>query len=199
MHGLAATIATASVLFAGTNLDDLVVLGALSASSRAEGRPRRWHIWVGQYTGLAVVVGASVLAATGLTLMPEGRIWLLGFVPLGLGAYKLVGAVRAHRRGERPPIAVVTGLPGVIAVTIANGGDNVAAYTPVFRTSSGGEIATTAVVFALGAGLWCAAGSWLASQRRVADVIARWGHWIVPAVFVGIGVYVFYEGGAFGF
>jgi cadmium resistance protein CadD (predicted permease) len=193
MHAVAGTVVTASVLFAGTNVDDLVVLGVLNASSRAEGRPRGWHIWVGQFTGLAVLVGASLLAAAGLTLLPERRIWLLGFVPLGLGVYKLVGAVRALRRGERPAIAVVTGLPGVVAVTIANGADNVAAYTPVFRTSSGAEIATIAAVFAVAAALWCAAGSWLASRRRVADVVSRWGHWIAPSVFIGIGVYILYR------
>jgi cadmium resistance protein CadD (predicted permease) len=145
-----------------------------------------------------VLVGVSLLGALGLTLVPENRTWLLGFLPIGLGAYKLLGAIRARRRGERAQVAVATGLPGVIAVTIANGGDNIAAYTPVFRTSTGGEITTIAVVFAFGVALWCVVGSWLVSHRRVTDVITRWGHWIVPAVFVAIGFCIFYKAGIFG-
>jgi cadmium resistance protein CadD (predicted permease) len=195
---LGATVTTASILFAGTNLDDMVVLAVLNASSRADGRPHAWHIWVGQYAGITVLVGASLLAAFGLTLLPDSRTWLLGFVPLALGAYKLVGAVRARRLGTRPSVAVASGLPGIVAVTVANGGDNIAAYTPLFRTSSVTDIAITVAVFAIGVAIWCAAGSWLVSHRRITDVITRWGHWIVPAVFIAIGGYIFYKGGVFG-
>ncbi len=46
-------VATAVALFAGTNIDDVVVLALLSAASRSGGRPRRWQIWAGQYAGFA--------------------------------------------------------------------------------------------------------------------------------------------------
>jgi cadmium resistance protein CadD (predicted permease) len=199
MASLAATITTAAALFVGTNLDDMAVLAVLNASSRAVGRPPPWQIWAGQYAGMALLVGVSLLAALGLTLLPESRTWLLGFVPLGLGLYKLVTSVRSLRSRTRPSAAVAVGLPGIAAVTVANGADNVAAYTPVFRTDGAGDIAVTGVVFAVGVALWCAAGAWLASNRRVTYAIERWGHWIVPAVFIAIGAYVFYKGGAVGF
>jgi cadmium resistance protein CadD (predicted permease) len=198
MQRLAATVATASALFVGTNLDDMIVLAVLNASSRAAGRPKAWQIWSGQYVGTALLVGVSMLAAVGLTLLPENRTWLLGLVPLGLGVYKLFVAVRARKSGGRASPAVATGLVGVTAVTLASGGDNVAAYTPVFRTSSAGEIAVTLIVFAFGVALWCAAGSWLVSHRKVTYTVERWGHWIVPAVFVLIGLYIFYKGGVLG-
>ena len=57
VSSLPASAATAVALFAATNVDDLVVLALLSATSRAAGRPRRWEIWVGQYLGFAVLVG----------------------------------------------------------------------------------------------------------------------------------------------
>jgi cadmium resistance protein CadD (predicted permease) len=199
MASLAATITTAAALFVGTNLDDMAVLAVLSASSRAAGRPRPWQIWAGQYVGMALLVGASLLAALGLTVLPESRTWILGFVPLGLGLYKLVASVRSRGSGTQPSAAVPGGLPGIVAVTVANGGDNVAVYTPVFRTSGAGDIAVTCLVFAVGVALWCAAGAWLASNRSVTRAIERWGHWIVPAVFIAIGVYIFYKGGALGF
>jgi cadmium resistance protein CadD (predicted permease) len=66
-----ALVLTAAVLFSGTNVDDIVVLTVLNISSRAAGRPRRWHIWVGQYAGFTVLVAASLAAAAGLALVPE--------------------------------------------------------------------------------------------------------------------------------
>ena len=103
MDTLPATIVTAVGLFAGTNIDDMMVLTVLSASSRATGRPRRWEIWAGQYTGIAILVALSLAAGRGLALIPQGRLWLLGLIPLTLGIYKLASAIRARRRGEPPP------------------------------------------------------------------------------------------------
>jgi cadmium resistance protein CadD (predicted permease) len=196
MSALLATAGTAVGLFAGTNVDDMVVLAVLNASSRAGGRPRRWHIWAGQYAGVAALVAISLAAARGLTVIPERWIWLLGLLPFGLGLGKLVIAIRAHRSGGRATVAVATGLPGVTGITIANGGDNLAAYTPVFATISGGAIAVTLAVFAAGVAVWCLAGSWLVSHHRVTAAIRRWGHWIIPAVYLLIGLYIFQKAGA---
>ncbi len=111
MSSLPATAATAVALFAGTNVDDLVVLALLSAASRATGRPRRWEIWAGQYLGFAVLVGLSLAAGRGLSLVPARWLWLLALIPLTLGVVTLVAAIRAARRGElsTPPSA---GPPG---------------------------------------------------------------------------------------
>jgi cadmium resistance protein CadD (predicted permease) len=91
----------------------------------------------------------SLAAGRGLTLVPQHWIWLLGLLPLGLGTRKLVIAIRARRSGGQAA-AAASGLPGVIAITIANGGDNLAAYTPVFATISVGATAVTIAVFAAG-------------------------------------------------
>jgi cadmium resistance protein CadD (predicted permease) len=188
-------VLTAAALFAGTNVDDLVVLTTLSISSRAAGRPRPWHIWAGQYAGFAVLVAVSLGTATGLALVPEHWLWVLGLLPLGLGLSKLVTAVRAHRSGRYASPAVVTGLTGVIGLTIANGGDNVAAYIPVFRTSNATAIIVIVVVFMAGVAVWCLASSLLAAHRAVTDAVQRWGYWAVPVVFILIGCYIFYKAG----
>ena len=198
MDSILATAATAVGLFAGTNIDDMVVLAVLNVSARAGKRPRPWQIWAGQYLGIAALVVISLLAAFGLTLVPDSWIWLLGLIPLLLGICKLVIAIRATRNGEQVSPAVATGLTGVIGLTIANGGDNIAAYTPVFRTISPAGIAVTLGVFTIGTALWCLLGAWLVSHHKITEVIRRQGHWIVPAVFMLIGLYVFYKAGIFG-
>lgn len=42
------------------------------------------------------------------------------------------------------------------------------------------------------------AGSWLVSHRSITEVIERWGQWIVPAVFILIGLYIFQKAGVLG-
>jgi cadmium resistance protein CadD (predicted permease) len=193
---LPATVGAAVGLFVGTNIDDMMVLAVLSASSRATGRPRRWEIWAGQYLGMAILVGVSFAAARGLDRIPQGWLWLLGLIPLSLGIYKLAAAIRARRRGERPPAPAPGGLPGVAALIVANGGDNVAAYAPVFATMGAAAATVTIAVFAAGVAIWCLAGSWLVSHHRVTQTLERWGHWIIPVIYILIGLYIFQKEGA---
>jgi cadmium resistance protein CadD (predicted permease) len=199
MQAIFATAVAAAALFAGTNIDDLIVLAVLNASSRADGRPAAWQIWAGQYAGVGALVAISLAAAFGLKIVPENWLWILGLIPLALGLRKLLIAIRAHRAGQRASPAVATGLTGVIGITIANGGDNIAAYTPVFRTMSGTGITVTLAVFVVGVALWCLAGFWLVSHHKITQVIERWGQWIVPAVFILIGLYICRKGGVLGF
>jgi cadmium resistance protein CadD (predicted permease) len=194
--GIFAVVLTAAVLFAATNVDDIVILTVLSMSSRATGQPRPWHVWAGQYAGFAVLIGASLAAAAGLALVPLHWLWLLGLVPLGLGGYKLAAAIHAHRSGQRASPAAVTGLTGVIALTIVNGGDNLSVYIPVFRTSSPVEIAVIIAVFLVAVALYCLASIRFASNRAVIQAVQRWGEWIVPVVFILIGFYIFHKTGA---
>jgi len=194
--GIFAVVLTAVALFAATNVDDVVVLTVLCISSSATGRPRLWHIWAGQYGGFAVLIGASLAAATGLALVPLHWLWLLGLVPLALGLYKLATAIRAHRAGQQGSRAVVTGLAGVIGLTVANGGDNLSVYIPVFRTSSAAEIGVIIAVFLVGVALYCLASIRFAGHRATIQAVQRWGEWLVPVVFILIGFYIFYKTGA---
>jgi cadmium resistance protein CadD (predicted permease) len=194
MDPVLATAAAAAGLFAVTNVDDMVVLAALNASSRAAGQPRRWQIWAGQYAGVAVLVGVSLLAALGLAVVPGHWVWLLGLAPLALGLRKLVAAVRARGSGGGAPPPAVTGLAGVTGLTIANGGDNIAAYVPVFRAAGAGGIAVTIAVFTAGVAVWCLAGAWLVSHRKSTEAVGRYGQWIIPAAYLTIGLWIILRG-----
>jgi cadmium resistance protein CadD (predicted permease) len=193
MASLPAEIVTAVALFAGTNVDDVVVLSLLSASSRAGGRPRRWEIWAGQYAGFAVLAGLSVAAGRGLALVPERWLWLLALLPLGVGIVSLAAAIRSLRRGEPPRSPSAGGLAGVAALTIVNGADDLAAYTPFFAATGSAQVAVTLVVFAVCVAVWCLAGGLLTRHARVTDTLRRYGHWILPVAFILIALYVLYQ------
>ena len=203
MSSLPASAATAVALFAVTNVDDLVVLALLSAASRATGRPRRWEIWAGQYLGFAVLVGLSLAAGRGLSLAPTRWLWLLALIPLAVGVVTLVAAIRSARRGGQSTPALPTvarlsnmrglswmaGVAGVATLTVVDGSDNLAAYTPVFATADATRIAVTLAVFAVGVAVWCAAGALLTRHHRITDTLARYGRWILPAAFILIALY----------
>ena len=64
---------------------------------------------------------------------------------------------------------MVAGVVGVGTLTVVDGADNLAAYTPVFATADAGRIAVTLVVFAVGVAVWCAAGALLTRHHRITD------------------------------
>jgi cadmium resistance protein CadD (predicted permease) len=198
MDGILGTLGAAAVMFAGTNVDDLIVLTVLFLSSRAGGPPKVWQIWAGQYTGIAVLVVVSVIAALGLTLVPDGYVGLLGLIPFVLGVRGLVAAIRARGAADGASPAVATGLISVAGITIANGADNISVYTPVFRTIGTAPTLLTVGVFTVGVALWCLAGSWLGSHKKIIEIVERHGRWLVPAVFITIGALIVAESGVLG-
>ncbi|MEV1287921.1 cadmium resistance transporter [Micromonospora sp. NPDC049679] len=189
------TIGAAVAVFAGTNIDDIIVLTVLFLSFRATGKPRPWQIWTGQYAGVALLVAISAVAALGLTIVPDRWVGLLGLIPFALGVKGLIAAIRSRGDNEQPSPAVATGLISVAGITIANGADNISVYTPMFRTIGLTNSLITVAVFTIGIAAWCLAGSWLGSHKNVITVVERYGHWIVPGVFMLIGAVIILESG----
>ncbi|MFI7597694.1 cadmium resistance transporter [Actinoplanes sp. NPDC049681] len=186
-------VLAAAGIFAGTNVDDIIVLTVLFLAARATGKPKPWQVWVGQYAGIAALVAVSALAALGLTIVPDPWTGLLGLVPIALGVRGLIGALRSD--GDATDTVTAGNAFAVAGVTVANGADNIAVYTPVFRTLGVSGSVTTVAVFAVLVAVWCGAASWLGSHRRVIAVAERYGHWLVPLVFVTIGVVIVAQSG----
>ncbi|MGK5741732.1 cadmium resistance transporter [Micromonospora sp. URMC 103] len=184
MIDLLGTAGGAAVVFAATDIDDIVILTLFFVAARTTGRPRRWQIVAGQYLGIGVLAVASAVVAAGLLVVPEPWTGLLGLLPIALGVRALL------RRDDDEAPAVVTGALGVAGVTIANGADNVAVYVPVFRALGPADSAVFLLVFVVLIALWCAAGAWLGGHPRVVRLVERAGHWLVPAIFVAIGAVI---------
>jgi cadmium resistance transport/sequestration family protein len=188
------TIGAAVGVFAGTDIDDLIVLTLLSLAARATGRPTKAHIIAGQYLGIAALVAASSIAAIGLLVVPQQWVGLLGLAPLALGLRGLLAATRSGDSDHDDRVAAA-GLWSIAALTIANGADNLSVYIPLFRTIGVGDSLLTVAVFAIMVAVWLTVGFWLGSHKRVVDVVERSGHWLVPAVFVAIGILILIRSG----
>ena len=193
-------VAQAAGMFAVTNIDDILILALFFA--RVRHRPRGVAIVVlGQYVGFTTILAAAVIGALGAGLLPESVLPYLGLLPVILGVRAGWKAWRARRdadddspTGEGSDVGVLT----VAAVTLANGGDNIGVYVPVFANSGTSGMVVYLVVFLALVALWCAAGRFFATRPPVARALSRWGHVLLPVVLIAIGLLILIEGGAFG-
>jgi cadmium resistance protein CadD (predicted permease) len=83
----------------------------------------------------------------------------------------------------------------VAIATLANGGDNLSIYTPLFATRSAVEIAAIGLVFALMTALWCVVGHWLVHHPALGAPIRRYGQRAVPFILIGLGALILYRAG----
>jgi cadmium resistance protein CadD (predicted permease) len=201
-------VAQATALFAVTNIDDLVLLAVLFG--QVSGRARALRVVTGWYVGyLPVLAAAVVIGVLGSRLLPKNVIPLLGLLPLVLGLRAAWTAwtawlERAGRDVASPSDDEVRwsasgpGMGTAAAVSLSNGGDNIAVYAPVFAVSRPVVQLVYLVVFLCLVGVWCAAGRLVSTRSVVARAMARWGHVVLPVVLIGLGLNILMEGEPFG-
>jgi cadmium resistance protein CadD (predicted permease) len=203
--GLGADLGVAAVAFVGTNIDNTLVTMALVAGAPPE-RARR--IAVGQVIGFTILALMAAAAAAVLFEFSPAVVGLLGLVPLTIGLRGLVGlrkhpggpdAAAATGRRRRQPAgrAVGRSLTAAALVTIGAGGDNLAAYIPLFRVGGATNLSAVAAVFVVGE----VVVTWLVlaggRHPKVRTVITRLGRAAVPALLCAIGVLVMVQAGTF--
>ena len=147
----------------------------------------------GQYIGMGCLAALSILGALGTQLVPQRYVGLLGFVPLCLGIkawmdYRSQGnkSRQEEETSETPGIGSIS----VALVTMANGGDNIGVYIPVFSGYSAGELAEALAVFAMMTALWCRLGYSLGNHPGIKEKIERYQHILVPLILSALGVII---------
>jgi cadmium resistance protein CadD (predicted permease) len=78
----------------------------------------------------------------------------------------------------------------VAGVTVANGGDNIGVYIPIFAGRTFGEMALLLGVFAAMLAVSLLATFYLARRSAVAGRIQRVGRAVFPYVLIGLGVVI---------
>ncbi|GAB4429052.1 MAG: cadmium resistance transporter [Chloroflexi bacterium OHK40] len=199
--------------FAATNLDDLFLLMLYFSQANNDPQQER-NIVVGQYLGFAVLVFISVLGYLGSLLIPRQYVGLLGILPILLGVRELLLLRQADEQAEQQVRADTPGSdpPGIVrrrrlgwlspqassiaTVTMANGSDNLAVYTPLFAAGGMTEMVIIIVVLLLMVRVWCFIADWLAENPVTAGPLRRYGRLLMPFVLMGIGVTILIESGA---
>lgn len=195
----AALIGLAIGLFATTNIDDLFVLLSFFADPKFQAR----EIAIGQFAGLAVLYCVSVAGSLIALVVSPVYVGLLGLVPIYLGTTKIWKLYKhADTPGQAPESQASTSIRhgnvfAVAAVTVANGGDNISIYLPLFATRSASDIALIGVVFGVMTFVCIAAAYWLTNHKTIGAPIRRYGPNVVPFVLVILGFLVLREAGSF--
>jgi cadmium resistance protein CadD (predicted permease) len=189
-------IALGVTAFAATNIDDSLLLLLFFGDRRYRIR----HVFAGQALGIGLLVLISLAGALLALAVPERWIGLLGLLPIALGARGLVD----RRRGiaaQAPAAATnVTGdTPGwrrataVAGVTLANGGDNIGIYLPLFAARPAGQTALLLAVFAGMLAVWLFGTLYLARRSVLAGRIQRAGHALFPYALIALGAVILAE------
>ncbi len=212
MNEIGTAITQGITAFAATNIDDIIVL--LLFFAQVDTHFRRRHIVFGQYLGFTILIIASLPGFFGGLVVPREWIGLLGLLPIAIGLKQLLNRQHDSAQVQTVSSDFESSSPGnprksflasvlsphtykVTAVTVANGGDNISIYIPIFAGSSLFRLGVILSIFFLMVGVWCVIAYRLTRQPTIAQVLSRYGHAVVPFVLIGLGLFIMYERGTF--
>jgi cadmium resistance protein CadD (predicted permease) len=181
VESLAGTLLTGVAAFAATNLDDLFLLVVYFAVGWGRAR----EVVLGQYAGIGALFAVSSVASLFALALPAGYVCLLGALPVLLGLKLLLAGTP-----DAPETTPRSGILPVAAATVANGGDNIGVYVPLFATSNPFEIGLYGAIFAVMTGLWCMAAHWLVRHPAAGPPIRRHGPAVAPFILIALGLVI---------
>jgi cadmium resistance protein CadD (predicted permease) len=185
-----AAVLVALVVFVTTNVDDLFVLLTLFGDPTF--RPR--EVVAGQLVAMFLLVGLSLLGALLAIVIAPAYVGLLGLAPLSIGIVALFRRRDATADEALPQLnrrgSGVARVVAVTLVTIANGGDNLAVYIPLFASRGRIEQAIMGGVFLSMTAVWCWAAQSLINHPRFGAPIRRYSRPASPYVLIALGLYI---------
>ena len=181
-------IGIAAFTFLITNIDDLLILSVYFASPTHKTK----HIVAGQYLGIVVLIGVSMTGILLGAVVDDKYVALLGILPLLLGIRDLVKIFKNDDDEDEASTEVKNKyqIMQVALVTIANGGDNVGVYTPLFATMGHEWVMLYVLIFLILTAVLCFLGYWFVSHRTIKDIFARYGKIILPIFLILLGVFI---------
>ncbi|MEH2062980.1 MAG: cadmium resistance transporter [Nostoc sp.] len=212
MSKLGTLFSEAIVAFIATNIDDIIILLIFFSQVNVNFRPR--HILLGQYLGFAAIIIASLPGFFGGLVVHREWIGLLGLLPIVIGIQQLVSrkeenitvqTVSSDFSQSTPTNPVLAFILSVLhpqtykvaAVTIANGGDNISIYIPLFAGHDLASLGVILSIFFIMVGIWCAIAYFLSRQPTIGNILSRYGEAVVPFVLICLGLFIMYERGTF--
>ena len=194
LRAMGTLLLAAIALFVATNIDDLFILVGFFADPKFRAR----EIYAGQYLGIAALISVSLIAALAALVIPDQYVGLLGLLPIAIGCKQLVDLWRGEEddddeAGHRQTGSGIARIVAVAAITVANGGDNVGVYTPVFAVRSAAENLVICVTFIILTAAWCAFAHWLVSHPTLGSPLRRYSPRVMPWVLIALGVLILYD------
>lgn len=190
-------IISAIFVYISTSIDYLILMTVIF--SQFPNKRARRQVIFGQYFGVGFLIVVSLIAAYFLNFVPEDwMVGLLGLVPIFLG-------IRIGIKGEEDEDEDLLGIVKrgnvnrliwlVAFVNVAAGGDNLGVYIPYFASLSLTGVILAIVIFALLILLFSYVCIRLADSKFIAGWIEKTERWLVPLVFILLGIWILIENG----
>jgi cadmium resistance protein CadD (predicted permease) len=173
-------IALALAAFVSTNVDDLFLL-TLWFLKRTSFRT----VLLGQAAGFTALVLASVLGYLGTMALAQSSAHWLGLLPIAIGIKQLLSA---EQDDDRPADNWWT----VATLTVANGGDNVAVYVPLFSRYTMRNVGLIICCFYVSLVLSVVLARFAAGKLARNDRIHGIAHRASPFIIMLIGVIILF-------
>jgi cadmium resistance protein CadD (predicted permease) len=186
--------------FVATNIDDLFILMVFFAKRSFP----TYQIVLGQYVGMGLLLGVSLLGSLIALVIPHNLLGLVGLFPIAIGVKELLDLrSRENDDGDKNEKIVSrfsnskwrTHLPFLVVASITfSGGEEIGIYTSIFVThGSLPEITTVvAMVMAL-TGVWCWIAAYLVNRSFLATQLRRIADRVLPFMLIGLGTYILIE------
>ena len=179
--------------FVSTNIDDIFLLLIFFSNSL---KFSSYQIVIGQYIGIGLLIGISLMASFISFVIPSFVIGFMGIIPIIIGIKKLI-EYHSNKKTEQPNTISTNhsrqslSFLSVAAVTFSNGGDNIGIYTPLFASNNTfSQVIILIVIFMVMTAVWCSIGYYLVNHSFLANKIRRIGHLVLPFVLIGLGIYI---------
>jgi cadmium resistance protein CadD (predicted permease) len=203
------------IAFTVTNIDDMMILLLLFSQSDSSFRKR--HIFIGQYLGFFAIIMLSLPGFFGGLFIQREWLGLLGIIPIAIGMKQLIN----QQIETTESTAVQTVNPDfprllhpnpvfsfflsilhpntyqVAAITIANSGDNISVYIPLFAGQDFVSLGIIIAVFLAMVGVGCGIAYLLTSQVTIGYILSRYGRAMIPFILMALGLFILYDRGTF--
>ncbi len=200
MSNLFTALSTGVAAFIATNLDDIIILLLLFSQVNRSFQHR--HVVMGQYLGFASLVLMSMPGFLGGQLLPQTWIGMLGIVPIAIGVNRLLSRDQDEESDQDLTIAPSASpftsflspqTCSIAAITVANGGDNIGIYMPLFASCTVESLLVILSVFLSLVGVWCYTAYQLTRVPMIAEILTRYGNLLVPFVLIGLGLMILFK------
>lgn len=202
MNWLISTLITGIAAAIATTFDDNIYLTLFFSRVNRHFRPR--HVIVGEYVGFTLLVLISLVGFLGGLMVSPTWIGLLGFLPILIGINNLLNreeektiqtvSTKFHTnsgssRRQKSLLEILRDPQTykVSAVTVANGGGNIAIYVPLFASSTLPRLGIIVIICYLIVGLWCLLSYHLTRQPILAVIMARYARKVFPFILIWLG------------
>lgn len=183
--------------FIATNIDDLFILMVFFAKRSFPTS----QIIVGQYVGMGLLLGISLVGSLIALVIPHNLIGLVGLFPIAIGIKELLDS--RNKEDDDDDVKIVnrlyksrwrTYLPFLVVASITFSGEEIGVYTSILATNGGpSDIITIFTVVMILTGVWCWIAAYLVNRSFLAAQFRRVADGILPFVLIGLGIYILTE------